>query len=101
MKEKKEMDVELKILSVEMLRGEKYKTVKAKVSFEISPVVTITDARIIDSKDGRRPRLCMPSYRTDDGIWHPFVEIDGRLRRQVDGLLLAEYERRKAELEGG
>lgn len=98
------MEIEIKILSIDMLDSETPRAVRARVNIMIGPI-EIRDIRIVEN-EGSAPKVRLPSYKISETYndarfeWRPYVVLPNYLKREVDKMILAEYELRKAKLEG-
>lgn len=97
-------DIEIKLLSIDMLDKESYRSVRARVSIMIGPI-QIKDIRVIEN-EGSAPKVRLPSYKLSETHentrfqWMPYVVLPHELKREVDEIILKEYGLRKARLEG-
>jgi hypothetical protein len=96
-------DIEIKLLSMDMLDKEGHRSVRARVSIMIGPI-EVLDVRVIEN-EGSPVKVRLPSYKvseTHEGSrfeWRPYVILPNNLKHQVDEIVLKEYQLRKARLE--
>jgi hypothetical protein len=95
--------VEIKLLALNMPK--KPGAVKATADVMVGPV-QVMEIRVVEN-DGSPPKVRLPNhkvYETNDASrweWVPYIILPNELKRELDRIVLEEYGRRKAKLEGG
>jgi hypothetical protein len=94
------MDIKLLTLTLRSSSKGWPDPIKAEACVLIDGTIQLNFIKVIE-RDGESPRITIPAWKDfqDDGRWRwmPYYVLPFPLKREIDKLILGEYNRRKTE----